>query len=839
MPVIVDSITYSAQLPLGSMGWSTGHYQAADGTIFSRQDSHVLHKWNATTLRWTPSFRTDNTTPMVDSPGLLGDNINLNANGGCYEAVFSKSSPAIGYCIVDYRLWKSVDTGATWTFVKNLRTVAATKTSITGNLTISTPNVTNVTDVTGLWVGQGISGANIPASTTISSITGAGPFTVVMSANATASATAQSCSVTYVNDFDANTDWHKHSQYKMAIHPTNPAILLVGSRTVGLQRSTDSGATFTRVGATALPTKTPNTNNGGITNIQWSRDVSRPARVLAYCVQSNWAFSDDDGVTWTAIASGPTGCCFMGNQRSTGELWATDWDLGGSTKKTWKLSAAATPVWTDTSATYAAMIAAAPSPFGFIINPSNDNHIIYADLYCKLAESTNGGTSFGAVRGSSLSATDCPAVAAVSDGQLVIGRLSFDVLNNNKLLLSFGLGFASYTYTGSSIYTAGTTNDFVSMTAGIEQLISKQVLVTPTDKGIYNCWDQHTGLFFDASDRANVNHTKYITTVYGKQTGTVGGIYDAGTSHWMPSNPNIVSLCHTRLGTGPAIDAGLLNLTTKAFTPLATYPTPAVGTKLIMEFLPLSATKFVTVPTGAGLWISRNTGAAWEEIALPGMSANQKTGWSTPYQKTAVRLAASQITPDTFFVYVPPEFNGGFSAIVTPAHVYKVTLGVNSAADVITTVYTSPAVVPVTYLDNASNYFRLKLSHLSDTELLYCGGGATSNMYHSLDGAATWTPYTIVSDVAGIDFGKPAPGKTNPSIIFSAIAESKIGVYQTDDRFATIYRRSYHPANNIDRLNTVGASKTIYGDWWAGFGGSGMAYGRNNSTSTFRMSVQQ
>jgi hypothetical protein len=55
-----------------------------------------------------------------------------------------------------------------------------------GNTTAGSPILTNVSTVTGVLVGQPISGAGIPAGTTIASVNTVAPYTITMSANATA-----------------------------------------------------------------------------------------------------------------------------------------------------------------------------------------------------------------------------------------------------------------------------------------------------------------------------------------------------------------------------------------------------------------------------------------------------------------------------------------------------------------------------------------------------------------------------------------------------------------------------------------------------------------------------
>lgn len=64
-------------------------------------------------------------------------------------------------------------------------TVSTIEQPFTGDLLLGSNQITNIVSTRGLYVGQAIGGLGVPANTTISSISGTGPFTITMSANAT------------------------------------------------------------------------------------------------------------------------------------------------------------------------------------------------------------------------------------------------------------------------------------------------------------------------------------------------------------------------------------------------------------------------------------------------------------------------------------------------------------------------------------------------------------------------------------------------------------------------------------------------------------------------------
>jgi hypothetical protein len=76
-------------------------------------------------------------------------------------------------------------------------TITATNGAALGSTTNGSPQLTNVTSIAGFYPNQTIAGTGIPGSTTILSIVGnSAPFTINMSANATATGSAIALSVT-------------------------------------------------------------------------------------------------------------------------------------------------------------------------------------------------------------------------------------------------------------------------------------------------------------------------------------------------------------------------------------------------------------------------------------------------------------------------------------------------------------------------------------------------------------------------------------------------------------------------------------------------------------------
>lgn len=157
---------------------------------------------------------------------------------------------------------------------KGLCAAAINTISVTGNTTNTSTSVASVSSFAGLYVGMSITGAGIPAATTISAMNaGAGTITLSQAATATASGVALSISGgQYVLTFGRNATLKQLDAYNrlLAIHhcwdesanqggastaalaPSAPAMFMVGNSisnsqvaTITVQFGSYSGATFT------------------------------------------------------------------------------------------------------------------------------------------------------------------------------------------------------------------------------------------------------------------------------------------------------------------------------------------------------------------------------------------------------------------------------------------------------------------------------------------------------------------------------------------------------------------------------------------------------------------
>jgi len=116
-------------------------------------------------------------------------------------------------------------------YVNQYVTVDTIEQSFTGSIVLGTNQITNVASVIGLYVGQFIGGTGIPANTTITAISGAGPFTLTISDT-----------ITYTN---ANAGLSASNANLLGI-PVNTTITAVGPSTITLSTPvTISSRTFT------------------------------------------------------------------------------------------------------------------------------------------------------------------------------------------------------------------------------------------------------------------------------------------------------------------------------------------------------------------------------------------------------------------------------------------------------------------------------------------------------------------------------------------------------------------------------------------------------------------
>jgi Fibronectin type III domain len=107
------------------------------------------------------------------------------------------------------------------------------------------------------------------------------------------------------------------------------------------------------------------------------------------------------------------------------------------------------------------------------------------------------------------------------------------------------------------------------------------------------------------------------------------------------------------------------------------------------------------------------------------------------------------------------------------------------------------------------------------------GGASSHGLFHTLDGGNSFTRSPVFDYAWTLALGKPATGKTYPSIYVYGLyhGDANWGIFQSLDSGVTFNRVAYYPDGILDIPNTMTASWDVFGTVYIGFAGNTFYYG--------------
>jgi photosystem II stability/assembly factor-like uncharacterized protein len=409
-----------------------------------------------------------------------------------------------------------------------------------------------------------------------------------------------------ISNFDANSNNRMDGQ-KMAIDPSDPNVVFVGTQKDGLWVTRDGGSNWAKV--TAVP-QGSNSVDPGLTGI-----VIKGSTVFVGTAGAGVWTSTDGGHTWKGIG-GPSDVSFA--------AVATD----GSYYASGNMD---TALWKYSYGTWTKLISS--EVHGVAIDPFNPNHIVVSRESGNLQHSTDGGKNWSGWNwANQLESTNDVPWLENSGAYMSAGGFAFDPLVQGKLWQSSGVGVWE-TKVPTDIWW-NTPIVWNSHSAGIEQLVANEIIAPMGSNPVFASWDR---AFFE---------TENVDTY---ASGYSGGDFSMGWSvDYASSDPRFlvgISDYWGKDNSGFSVDGGK---TWQKFSGLPSWANNTVGGSIAAS----SPTNFIWVATGnQPPAYTLDGGKTWTNISIAGIS-----DWSMlhhAYYLNRTSISADRVLPNTFYLQDP------------------------------------------------------------------------------------------------------------------------------------------------------------------------------------------
>lgn len=608
----------------------------------------------------------------------------------------------------------------------------------------------------------------------------------------------------YSGAMDPNDGYRSWGE-KMAVDPADPGHVFAGTPR-GLFVTTDGGASWSLV--TGVPTPTSPAGITGIVFDESSGLAGGWTRTLYAAANGVGVYrSNDGGATWSALIGGPgtvehaavatDGAYYAVNMGTSAYVFA-----GGS--------------WRTTASTGSTLHSIAT-------DPANPARIVVGRDSGHLAVSTDRGASWGAgvIWNVTRTATDVPWLAFANEPYMSNGAMRFDPVVPGKLWFTEGIGVWS---TSAPENPAGTT--WVSYSAGIEQLVARDVCVPPGSANVVLAGMDRSVWVVPA---ANTSYpSRYVTM------GSTAPLIAAWSVAYSRANPShLVAIINRGISGEPEMSGYSLD----GGATWTRFPVqPGTGGQSGDVVAP-SIDDIIAVIGNRYAYRSTDRGASWTPLSLPGDGGADTANLHCGYNCKKHVLAVDGADPATIYLY----FYG--------RGLYRST---DRGA--------SWALVSTNAFDGGNMYWQVKLRAVPGQAghlFLTAGqsGGLTDPnpantfLWRSTDGGVTWTKLQNhdqsqgaanerIAEPYDVAAGKAAPGHAYPAIYFAgwyrATTSSpwEYGIWRSvdfDTRPAdpTWTLVGPFPFGSVDEINVLAASQDVFGDLYAAFGGSGWGAGRS------------
>jgi len=572
---------------------------------------------------------------------------------------------------------------------------------------------------------------------------------------------------------------------RMAVDPANPDIVYFGTPKAGLMLTTDGGASWTKQADIPLST----TDAGILISFDTSagRTGNRTKGVYVASFGKGVFSSRDAGASFAPVAGAPIAHDHM-VCGPDGVLWITDSSLGSNNARRYKNG-----VWK------------ALSGMGWVtwhsiaIDPQDSRHVVLGSSGDLCVSHDGGDTwteniSLNYPKGAVVRvANDIPWLAWANENYMSAGDMRFDPKGTNRLMFAEGIGvwYTNPPRTWSPF-------EWVSQSRGIEQLVSQDIVVPPGGSPLLFTQDR---CVFKSDDPE-----KYPSVHGPNRTHSINMGWSGDYSLTDPKFVVGVFNYWGREESSYSTDGG------SNWTKFPTVPAEVLAGKTGGSMAVSTPDNIVWAPNNnASAWVTKNRGASWEQIVIPGVPTSGETGWGWAFFLVRHIVAADRVTPGTFYMY---------NYLKQCAGLYRSTDGGTNW----TRIYANEIATGSQY--NAKlEAVPGKAGHLFFTPGWHSGPNPSGTQFmRSTDGGASWKALDKILEVYSFGFGKAAPGQDYPAIFIAGYVDNVWGLWRSDDNAANWVKIGDYPLGNVDIIRSVAGDMDRYGRCYVGFAGSGGAY---------------
>ncbi len=557
---------------------------------------------------------------------------------------------------------------------------------------------------------------------------------------------------------------------RLVVDPNKSEAIYFGSRSNGLWKTTDGGSTWSQVPTSSVPA---GASGEGVIFVAVDKTSGTPgsaSQTLYAGVRGSGVYrSTNAGAAWSLLPGNPTSM-MRGTVSATGTLWVTH--RTGVSKYTGS--------WTNYTPGEAGAYG------GLSVDPANAAHIVAVrdcqTFNCRIYRTTNTGSSWSQVFASYSSSVPWWSSNWFS---AATSNVVIDPFNSGRVWLADWYGVWRTDNIGAA------TTSWSNYESGHEELVLFSLKHGPT--GSLNSGTADVGGFRHAS-----------LTTFPSTTDRHENAQDETDLDFEEADPSFVA----RVGGNRWSNTSVGGYSTDNGATWANFSAaPFTGAKNGRVSVSATTETILWAPDGAAIYRSTNRGATWSPTWYGPNSLTSGGPWT--WEKP---LAADRVNGAKFYAYKPGS----------PGRFYRSTnWGVN---------WTSMS----TALPNPDSYFGISWSIKAapGVENEVWASLDAQGLWRTTDGGATWSQIPNVQASHLMTFGKPKPGRTNPTVFVYGRVDNTDGIFRSDDNGATWARINVPNPAVGDDPRVMEGDRQVYGRVYIGTDGRGIYYGEPSDSLT-------